>query len=470
MANKWDNLFYIFIGFYTILALDFSLQNLSPIIISVVSILIYKFSYEYLPDKTGNIIRVILIIISAILFVGSLVILQMLLIYISTIQSLGGSAPSFWDWNSLAFIITAFILSFWYFFYQLDQREIQSESQRRVKADDVSQRAKQSEVKRYGQVKSKPASSQSVGFYDTPEWKSLVQQIRLRDNFTCQQCGLHGPKDGVRLGVHHVIPRSQGGGDDPSNLVTLCHDCHMSQPGHDFMRAQEHELLHKREPRDAQLRSKAHELPPTPRQSESQRRVKAHEISQKPKQREVKRYGQVKSKPVSSQSVGFYDTPEWKSLAQEIRIRDNFTCQQCGLHGPKDGVVLHVHHRTPRKQGGSDAPSNLVTLCHDCHMSQPGHEFMRGLCDKGKYADAIACCDRAPQIDQERVNTWVMEGLALDDKGKYADAIVCYNKALQIKPEYAYAWINKGNALHNLGMHADANDCFDKAEQLGLSV
>ena len=104
------------------------------------------------------------------------------------------------------------------------------------------------------------------------------------------------------------------------------------------------------------------------------------------------------SRPVSSQSVGFYDTPEWKSLAQDIRIRDNFTCQQCGLHGPKDGVQLDVHHRTPRKQGGSDAPSNLVTLCHDCHMSQPGHEFMRGLCDKGKYADANDCFDKAEQL------------------------------------------------------------------------
>lgn len=45
-----------------------------------------------------------------------------------------------------------------------------------------------------------------------------------RDNYTCQYCkGRH--KDG-KLEVHHIIFRSQGGSDEESNLVTLCHTCH----------------------------------------------------------------------------------------------------------------------------------------------------------------------------------------------------------------------------------------------------
>jgi 5-methylcytosine-specific restriction endonuclease McrA len=28
---------------------------------------------------------------------------------------------------------------------------------------------------------------------------------------------------------------------------------------------------------------------------------------------------------------------------------------------------LHVHHIVPRSEGGTDALSNLVTLCHVCH-------------------------------------------------------------------------------------------------------
>jgi 5-methylcytosine-specific restriction endonuclease McrA len=45
-----------------------------------------------------------------------------------------------------------------------------------------------------------------------------------RDGYKCQsgrKCK-HGPQ----LHVHHKVFRSQGGGDEPSNLVTLCETCH----------------------------------------------------------------------------------------------------------------------------------------------------------------------------------------------------------------------------------------------------
>lgn len=43
-----------------------------------------------------------------------------------------------------------------------------------------------------------------------------------RDNYTCQHCGAKN----VRLEVHHIKYRSQGGSDDLDNLITLCEDCH----------------------------------------------------------------------------------------------------------------------------------------------------------------------------------------------------------------------------------------------------
>ena len=39
-------------------------------------------------------------------------------------------------------------------------------------------------------------------------------------------CGKTG-----KIDMHHVVPRSQGGSDDPSNLVPLCHACHMKHHG-----------------------------------------------------------------------------------------------------------------------------------------------------------------------------------------------------------------------------------------------
>lgn len=52
----------------------------------------------------------------------------------------------------------------------------------------------------------------------------LRYEILERDAFTCQDC--RAERGTVRLQVHHVLMVSQGGTNDPSNLVTLCEDCH----------------------------------------------------------------------------------------------------------------------------------------------------------------------------------------------------------------------------------------------------
>jgi hypothetical protein len=39
----------------------------------------------------------------------------------------------------------------------------------------------------------------------------------------CVACGV---SDLVKLEHHHLIPRSKGGSDEDSNLITLCHACH----------------------------------------------------------------------------------------------------------------------------------------------------------------------------------------------------------------------------------------------------
>ena len=60
-------------------------------------------------------------------------------------------------------------------------------------------------------------------------------RIIYRDNFTCQDCGEframineHGMTIPIDNGleVHHILPVSEGGSDDPANLITLCKECH----------------------------------------------------------------------------------------------------------------------------------------------------------------------------------------------------------------------------------------------------
>ena len=55
-------------------------------------------------------------------------------------------------------------------------------------------------------------------------WENLKAYAKWRDGYKCRVCGKSG-KD-VRLEVHHVRRRADGGSDTPDNVVTLCHECH----------------------------------------------------------------------------------------------------------------------------------------------------------------------------------------------------------------------------------------------------
>ena len=57
--------------------------------------------------------------------------------------------------------------------------------------------------------------------------KSTRFAIYARDGFDCFFCRGLFPlaEDGHQLTLDHIVPRSAGGTDDPTNLITTCHDC-----------------------------------------------------------------------------------------------------------------------------------------------------------------------------------------------------------------------------------------------------
>ncbi len=55
-------------------------------------------------------------------------------------------------------------------------------------------------------------------------WAATRQMVLARDEFQCRDCS--DPFDRDELDVHHLVPRSVGGTDEPSNLITLCDGCH----------------------------------------------------------------------------------------------------------------------------------------------------------------------------------------------------------------------------------------------------
>jgi len=66
-------------------------------------------------------------------------------------------------------------------------------------------------------------------------WYSRPAYVRatfIRDNFTCQECGLHPMRedkpwlpDLSLLECDHIIPLARGGETEMSNLQTLCREC-----------------------------------------------------------------------------------------------------------------------------------------------------------------------------------------------------------------------------------------------------
>lgn len=53
---------------------------------------------------------------------------------------------------------------------------------------------------------------------------SFRRQYAQKFKYTCQACR---HRFSLRsLGLHHIVPRSKGGDEEPSNLILLCWDCH----------------------------------------------------------------------------------------------------------------------------------------------------------------------------------------------------------------------------------------------------
>ena len=61
-------------------------------------------------------------------------------------------------------------------------------------------------------------------YLKTLEWEEQRKKVLQRDAYTCQICG----KSGGELNVHHLFYAQPLCNMNESDLVTLCHDCHMS--------------------------------------------------------------------------------------------------------------------------------------------------------------------------------------------------------------------------------------------------
>lgn len=59
------------------------------------------------------------------------------------------------------------------------------------------------------------------------------------------------------------------------------------------------------------------------------------------------------------------------SVREFIRAARGHGCELCDAGS--DDSELHIHHRIPKSEGGSDHPENLILLCKDCHQRHHGN-------------------------------------------------------------------------------------------------
>ena len=63
-----------------------------------------------------------------------------------------------------------------------------------------------------------------------------------------------------------------------------------------------------------------------------------------------------------------YQSPQWKEISRQIRIRDGGVCQDCGRR--VWGADSHVHHIDGDRN--NNHPDNLILLCPQCHSARHG--------------------------------------------------------------------------------------------------
>ena len=54
-------------------------------------------------------------------------------------------------------------------------------------------------------------------------------EILKRDGFKCQYCGRNPKEDNCKLHIDHINPKSNGGLNNPDNLITSCFECNIGK-------------------------------------------------------------------------------------------------------------------------------------------------------------------------------------------------------------------------------------------------
>ena len=89
----------------------------------------------------------------------------------------------------------------------------------------------------------------------------------------------------------------------------------------------------------------------------------------------IPRWTPPRARATPAKEHAHYCSADWAARRERILVRDAYVCRACGT--VTAGKAAHVDHITPLEDGGTDAESNLQTLCQRCHGAKTRAEQRR---------------------------------------------------------------------------------------------
>ena len=111
----------------------------------------------------------------------------------------------------------------------------------------------------------------------------------------------------------------------------------------------------------------------------------------------------------------------------------------------------------------------LVDLAATADSVSRCHAVAKELHRLHRHTDALSACERATNLQPDKVIVWIYKWWALTSLDQGAEALSACERAIELAPSDAFVWSVKGSALGRLGRHADALAAFERATELDPS-
>lgn len=146
----------------------------------------------------------------------------------------------------------------------------------------------------------------------------------------------------------------------------------------------------------------------------------------------------------------------------------------------KDQIIQELAQLTPsliRESAHPDVQAKIQVLTEQLEKLKSGNvglsftandyvEQGKAFYFENRYEDAVACYDKALQMEPDNPRAWFSRGAVLVKLQQLDDALQSYDRALALKPDLAEAWFGRGTVLAKQQRFDDAIAAYTSATDL----